>query len=360
MPPWNAIDTVECKPKRPWRFDERLTETELLLLQRWAAEGAPEGSRVTPMAADAPRTRGRLTDVHVALSAPEPYVLIGDSDEYRCFVLDPRFEEGKYVSAIDLVPSNREVAHHATVIVDSERKARVAPGGNFECMQDIVNGAVKEIHNWAPGMSALEFPENIGIYIPPRAWLILLVHYSPKGGASNADQTRVELKFASKRPDFVLETSAGLGGLRPDVRIPAGAKDHTETIPVPIPPPGRPSYGPGGARVFNIMGHAHLAATDIMAKLTKANGTDECLIEDRWNFHWQRRYAYDSPIDSLPLLEDGDTMTVRCTYDNTMDNRVLRNELLRRREGIADISPGPTTRDEMCHVTAQLVVPNTN
>ena len=37
----------------------------------------------------------------------------------------------------------------------------------------------------------------------------------------------------------------------------------------------------------------------------------------------QRLYDIDAPIDELPFVQGGDIITMRCTYDNTLDNPFL-------------------------------------
>jgi hypothetical protein len=78
--------------------------------------------------------------------------------------------------------------------------------------------------------------------------------------------------------------------------------------------------------------------------------TDECLVNvNRWNFDWQRQYAVDAPIESLPQVRPGDQVEIRCTYDNTLANPFVQRAL-------ADLgltAPiyvhlGETTTDEMC------------
>jgi hypothetical protein len=88
-----------------------------------------------------------------------------------------------------------------------------------------------------------------------------------------------------------------------------------------------------------------------------APGIDTCLLEDRWDFHWQRMYAYDAPASSLLTLDTGDKIKLRCTYDNTMQNPRLRDALLSvGRYATEDLHLGETTLDEMCLVIPQIVV----
>ena len=77
---------------------------------------------------------------------------------------------------------------------------------------------------------------------------------------------------------------------------------------------------------------------------------DQCLLAiPHWDFDWQRVYRYDAPIEQLPTVAPGDVMTIRCTYDNTVDNPKLADSL--QEQGLTQpqtVQLGETTLDEMC------------
>ena len=76
-----------------------------------------------------------------------------------------------------------------------------------------------------------------------------------------------------------------------------------------------------------------------------------------WDFAWQRTYTYDAPIEELPVLRPGDTMTIRCTYDNTMDNPAVADALeVLGLPGPVEVQLGESTVDEMCLVGLQVIV----
>ncbi len=82
----------------------------------------------------------------------------------------------------------------------------------------------------------------------------------------------------------------------------------------------------------------------------------ECLLNTKYDFAWQRTYAYDSPIDRVPSLRGGDKLHIACTYDNTADNRyIVRAMSEQRRSTPAPIRLGGTSADEMCQAILVLV-----
>ena len=79
---------------------------------------------------------------------------------------------------------------------------------------------------------------------------------------------------------------------------------------------------------------------------------EECLVSaPRYDFEWQRAYAYDVPLDELPTFMPGDVLSIDCRYKNTFDNPLLREAL--GRVGMTEpteVHLGDETLDEMCLV----------
>jgi hypothetical protein len=77
---------------------------------------------------------------------------------------------------------------------------------------------------------------------------------------------------------------------------------------------------------------------------------EECLVNVQdWDFDWQRTYNYNAELEALPTVTDGDTITLKCDYNNTLSNpfveRMLAEEGL---ENPIDVFLGEETTDEMC------------
>lgn len=133
--------------------------------------------------------------------------------------------------------------------------------------------------------------------------------------------------------------------------IPANKSGHVETMKFVMP-----SIGPKGVpvpplHVLGVGAHMHLAGRDEKITLTpRSTGTPTCLLQEpAWDFDWQRGYQYAAAIESLPVAAPGDLLQVRCTYDNTLQNRALASALAE--QGMAqprDITLGESTTDEMC------------
>jgi hypothetical protein len=225
---------------------------------------------------------------------------------------------------------------------------------------------------WAPGAAPFELPEDIAIPVKAGSLLVMQVHYHPHGTASGTDATRLSLRLQTQKPKYLLENYlvgnaaepwSGGDGLLPgpnddgkvEFRIPADTAGHIErmrfTFDLPIPEIS--IYGAGT--------HLHRAGRDMKVELDReAGGERECLVQTpRWDFNWQRLYSYDAAIEALPKLRSGDTIEIRCTYDNTLQNGALKSQL--DEVGLSfpiEIGLGESTLDEMCVALLPVLYPN--
>jgi hypothetical protein len=383
MPPWGALDTSECKPRLPWNHDERLGESDIALLDAWDAAGKPEGDPN-----DAPPRRALpALDLHDATDTLVPkaaFTTSGDRDQFRCFVLDHPYKDGVYVTGIQVLPGNPKVVHHAVVFTDpgGTFAAKAGPDGSFDCSSSAMtndgdsqaSSQSSTLHVWAPGITPVDLPSNIAIPLLPNSKLIMQIHYSPGGAKADPDLTKVQLRTTTKKPEYLLFTtsvgnaplqlpdgdglipSADDPGGKPLFEIPRNVHDHVERMQFTIPPKQ------AGAEdqtiwIYGLMAHQHLAGIDVKIEHERAGDT-QCLLQDRWDFHWQRMYTYAADVSKLPTLEPGDKIKLRCTYDNSMANRRLGPEYKARGLTPMDLHLGEQTLDEMCLVLPQLLVKN--
>jgi hypothetical protein len=110
----------------------------------------------------------------------------------------------------------------------------------------------------------------------------------------------------------------------------------------------------GRFRLFAAYPHMHYIGVELSVQVEHplpGGGVDtECLVNvPSWNFDWQRTYQYDTPIADLPSIGNGDTIVVRCAYDNSLGNPFVRRALeeMGLQEPI-DVRLGEESLDEMC------------
>ncbi len=368
MPPWDAVSTDDCEPRYAWRNDPRLDDDEKALLQKWSDDGAPEGD--ADSAAEVPQVAD--VDLADATHTVEPevgYATSGDSDEFICFVMDPKIATNTWITGLHMVPSLLEVAHHGVLTVvppegQADLMSRVGPDGYFDCFGGVTSPGSYFAGVWVPGAQPFETPDGVGIPLVADSLLVVQMHYHPAGVEHEPDRTAVQLRVTEEPPaKQLLFTAVGnveqgpilLPGPNDDgaveFKIPANVADHTETMRFPIPIPGSTERFP----ILSAFPHMHYVGVDLEVKILRSNPapgepSEECLIKvPRWNFDWQRTYQYDAELDELPTVGDGDEITIRCSYDNTVENPYVQRAL--QESGLempVEVSLGEETLDEMC------------
>lgn len=373
MPPWGAIETDECTPRFGWKDDARLSDAELATLKGWKDAGAPEGDPK-----DAPASAGtkdsEWESANLTLEPKKAFLASGGADQLRCFVIDPKLTQDTYVSGLNVIPGNPKVVHHVGVFIDryGESEALADADGGYQCFSSAGFQSAQVLGIWVPGGGPSEYPPDTGFLVPAGSKLVMQVHYHPAGTEAAPDLTRMQLRFLDEVPAYrVMFLAIGNApkqfpagdGLQPgpndkngvEFLIPAGAKGHTETITRILPEEFMGESLVDGFKLYRAMPHMHYVGTDIKisAERTSPEGKDpakECVIQaPKWDFNWQQTYAINAPIEELPTLKTGDTMEVRCAYDNTLDNPFVKRALMEQNlSAPKDIVLGEGSLDEMC------------
>ena len=361
MPPWGAQDTSECTPPKGWKDDLRLSEAEIGILKAWHDAGDYEGDpRDAPPARTAPGSAG-LTD-GTSLAPATPFTLGGTADTFRCFVLDPQITSTKYLNATNFVPSNKSIVHHALAFAVPPGTA--IPANEYECFGGPNVTGASLVAAWAPGGVPNQYPADVGLALEPGTKFVMQVHYHPHANATkDPDATAFQFRLTDAVPTYKATTrllgnfrnpiaAAGIGlevgmndvGGKAAFLIPANATAHVETMQFTVPAASKAGW------VLGVGAHMHLAGHDEKITIDRPGQASSCLLhEPAWDFDWQRGYQYDAPIESLPTIQGGDVLRIRCTYDNSLSNLALSSA--RKEAGnmqSVDMTLGESTTDEMC------------
>jgi hypothetical protein len=360
MPPWHANPVEDCSPTRPWADDSRLSEEEIDLIQDWHAAGAPLGDAESAVEAEAP-IAANLDRVDLELIPVAPYTTSAAADEFICFTLDVGNTEELLVTGMEVVPDNRAIAHHTLIFLDpdGESETLAGPDGYYPCSGGSMTEAGGELlGTWIPGAPPTLAPAGAATRIPAGARLVMQMHYHPGGEAGLQDQTRLHLKTTDEsgllRFQQVLmgnahnEASGLLPGPNdrgePEFRIPAGVADHVEEMAYEL------DNGLPTLPITRIGAHMHHVGTEMLIWIEREGEDPECLLANPgWDFNWQRAYSYDVPIAEAPTARGGDTVRLRCTYNNTLEHQGTRDVLAE--SGLdepLDIGLGEGSLDEMC------------
>ncbi len=325
MPPWHAVETDECQPAAAFKHDARLDEAQIQLLRDWADLGAPEGDPALaaplppPPSLDLPDPTTTLTMQSALTIEPQGAQL----DFFHCLSLDPAHGQDVYVDGMQVIPGNRAVVHHVLIYVDLDGASAGWPGGvSTNCGGGAGVSNVLLVGAWVPGGLPMTTPDGVGIRLPEGARIVLNMHYhATVTGPQTDDGTGLAMRWQPTPPEYVADFS--LIGAPADgtlttspFMIPAGATGHEETIEYTVP-----NIGLADVRVFSVLNHMHKVGVDMKTSVVRASGQEECLVQTpAYDYNWQRLYEYDVPIDQAFRVQSGDTVRVRCTYDNTLDN----------------------------------------
>ena len=363
MPPWGAIESESCQPPHGFMDDPRLDAEQRQLLADWADAGAPEGDPATAAPVPDPPSLD-LEAPDAIVDAQTAYTVAGTGDQWVCFSFDPKVDQDVWVTGLQVIPGDARVFHHAITFVDPAAQSVDLGGedGLYPCYLEPGLAEWWGIGAYLPGAPPTRPPPDVGIPLPAGSRLVLSVHYHPLGGDPISDRPSIALQWRDEIPPYVghvgnignfnaqfpdgtgLQPGPGDPPEGPAFVVPAGAPDHTETlvwrVPEELP----------GLKLWSIGTHMHFSGTSMRIELSRPSEESACLLETpRWDPSWQRLYTYDASFDQLPVVGGGDELRMQCTYDNTLDNPILRRELeAAGHDAPFDMPLGEDAFDEMC------------
>ena len=338
MPPW--------LPERgfgEFADERRLSDAQIALLARWAAEGAPEGRPEDLPPAPRFKEGWQLGEPDLILTLPRPYTLPAEgSDVYRNFIFPVPLEGRRYVRALEIRPGNRRVVHHANLLVDRKRSSRWRDGKDgqpgFPGMELKIEADVLDPEShflfWKPGTILTQEPDGMSWTVDNGTDLLLNMHLQPSG-KPEAVQPSLGLYFTDRPPRLhplliQLENDRALD--IPPGKVDFAARDEF-TLPVDVD-------------LLGIYPHSHYLGKDIEGTALLPDGSIKPLIHIRhWDQNWQAVYRYKQPV----FLPKGTTVSMRWIYDNSSANPANPNHPPAR------VVSGDRSTDEMAHLWLQVL-----
>ncbi|MCA9673175.1 MAG: monooxygenase [Myxococcales bacterium] len=352
MPPWHA-----AKGCSDYQHDASLTDLQRQTLLDWIDAGAPEGDPKNEGAPlDGPPT---LKSVDVTLTMKAAYTQQLKPDEYRCFIIDWPYQTTKYITGFNVKPGNGGVVHHMIAYLATKKSdidkitAKDGSDGHegYKCFGTPGFGDVLStpwLGAWAPGTGAVNFPAGTGLEIPPGAKVVLQMHYNADSSGGGSDQSSIEFSVADTATKARLQPLTNplwLSGNAMPIPKDQDNVKHEFTID--------PTILTGGKAItfYNVMAHMHYLGKGFQLKINHKDGSESCMLDiKRWDFNWQRFYQFAQP----KKLASGDTLTIRCLWDNTAANQPVING---QKAASQDVNWGEGTRDEMCLAVAYILDP---
>lgn len=289
MPPWHASDDHAS-----FANARHMSVADKKVLTDWVAAGMPYGD-----ADDLPPKRSFVQGWQLP---EQPQLVLPISDkpflvpaegtvEYQYFVIDPGFEEDKWIRAAEVVPGNRSVVHHAIAFI------RPPDGADF---RDIGMLAA-----YVPGQRRGQLPTGYAVRVPAHSRIVFQMHYTPTGKPEQ-DVTRIGIVFAEA--DQVTHEVIALGGIEQDFEIPPHAAHHTVA--------GDIGWFPHDGQLLSIMPHMHLRGKSFQFSIESAGKSETLLEVPAYDFNWQHNYELSRPLP----LRDIDKLSFTAVFDNSADN----------------------------------------
>lgn len=331
------------------------------------------GAKVAPVAAPL-RSDERFEDLKMA----EPYTPSGPNggtDDYRCFIIDPKLTKQAFLTGAQFQPQNPDIVHHAIFFRLDPKQATQAkalddstPGQGWTCFGDAGVNDASWVAHWAPGTNEKLLDPRLGYSLPPGSKLVMQIHYNTLNaeGRPGSDQSSIRLRLTDKTLEPL----------------------ETELFPAPIELPCTPKesgalcdraaavkdvvhrFGPGSdqqsaqlakmcgplkpgptqhcdlpiresATVHALAGHMHLLGRSIKVELNPGTPKAQTLLNvPKYDFDDQALRLLDKPV----TVKKGDTVRVTCTHDAGLRAQLPQLQKLKPRYVVW----GEGTSDEMC------------
>jgi hypothetical protein len=312
----------------------------------------------------------------------------GGTDDYRCFLIDPKLATSSFITGIGFVPGNEKAVHHAILfrvpsdrVAAAERIDREQAGDGWTCFGGTQVGDSREqtariqdsgwLAAWAPGGKPTTMDDGVGVPVEAGSRVVLQVHYNLLAG-DEPDQTGLRLRLTPASPGIVpLETllfpapvelpctSAEQGALCDrekavlDVMSRFGDEAGRTVADLQLLCGGDPARPRPGAvqqcdrRIETPMtvraaaGHMHLLGRSVRITLNPGAPGERVLLDvPSYDFDNQGAVPLAKPVQVKP----GETVRVTCTHDAKL--RAMIPQLSKQQPRY--VVWGEGTSDEMC------------
>lgn len=289
MPPWNANPKVGH-----FRNSRMMPESDRQVLRDWVKAGMPYGQTSDlpePVEFSSGWQLGRKPDLVVKMRDRPFRVPAKGTVEYQYFVVDPHFDEDRWLSAAQVIPGSRATVHHCIVFVRP-------PDGTD------VRG-VGYLTGYVPGQRSFSLPPGYARRVPAGSKLVFQMHYTPNG-IEQSDLTELGITFMTKSE--VTHEVITLLGIEQDFEIPP----HAENFAVH----GNVGWFPRRAELLAIVPHMHVRGKAFQAQSRQNDSTALLLDVPRYDFNWQHVYELSQPME----LDSIDQLEFIARYDNSAKN----------------------------------------
>jgi len=363
MPPWPPGTR---SPDYVGQDTRILSAQQRAAILAWVRSGARvDGPAHKPAAPKGPdvRTGEKLLSLRMQATYT-PSAAKGVTDDYRCFLLDPKQASDGFVTSARIEPGQPKIVHHvilfrvsATQVATAKDLDAKSSGPGWSCfggtglpagdagagLADSLNDA-NWVAAWAPGWGGNRLPEGTGVSLPAGSQIVMQVHYNLLNGRA-PDRSRALLTVAPASTGLTPLKTMLLPG---PVELACAKSEHgrlcsrSEALfdlarkygpTAAFTPAGLLYLCRGNAAspqpsavstcdrrittpttIYVTAGHMHLLGASIRLELNPGTPRAQVLLDiPRWDFHWQNAYTLEHPVQAQP----GDVVRVTCRHDVT-------------------------------------------
>ncbi|MFZ4574507.1 MAG: redoxin family protein [Phycisphaerales bacterium] len=324
MPPWFAASAGEHGPSASmWANDRSLAESDKAILAAWVEGGKPRGDDADlPLPRAFPTGEWSIGTPDAVFQIAEPISIKAEGVmPYQVVIVPTNIEADRWVSAAQILPTNKAVVHHVLVFIVPEAAVN-DPELRDRALRDEAGGFFAA---YVPGNDAVVYNDGFAKSLPARSALLFQIHYTPNGVATT-DQLKLGLRFAGSPPRHIIRT-AEISNHK--IEIPPGAANHEERAEV---------RAPMDAVVLAFMPHMHVRGSAFRYEIeAEGEPLPRTLLDiPRYDFNWQLRYELREPLK----VDAGTLIRATAWYDNSDANPANPDS------GVT-VRWGPQTYDEM-------------
>jgi thiol-disulfide isomerase/thioredoxin len=311
------------------------TAAEVAMLRAWVAAGKPEGDpaqapKLEPLP-DYSAFQEDLGPPDIVIDQAEPTQLgAHGNDVYRNIIFPLNRPEDSRLRAIQFLPGNRKVVHHALIghlpreaVEEAVRDHGGREGfshpddraGGFQDphgigfrvppVRDDGQPRASFVGGFVPGVRAVAAPANAAVVIPAGCDIVVQAHYV-RTGKLETDSSRVGI-WLEKQPPRAVTTMIYLSG--DFAVVPAAVPDFRVTGNYTLPE---------DADMVGVIPHAHQLArwVEIRAHVPGQEKPLLLLRVPQWDYNWQSPYDLKKPM----RFPAGTRFEAEVAYDNSAAN----------------------------------------
>lgn len=326
MPPWPPDSDYQG-----YVHDRSLSPSEKITMLDWLLNGYPEGNAANTPPPPVYQSGSILGNGDLQLQIPT-YMskATASDDDYVCFSLPTGLLTDRVIKAVEVVPGNSSIVHHALIYIDPDGSSPTDTVGS-DCGGPS-NPNAKLITGYTPGASPLILPDQpslkLGMTITANSSIYFAMHY-PAGSYGEYDSTKVIFHFYPPGESGIRQISADPILQNWSFAVPPDQHTSVSADYGPIPV---------DISVLSVFPHMHLLGENMRVYGIKPNtDTIRMMWLPHWDFHWQDFYFFDY----IKKADAGSNFYADGMFDNTSGNIHNPNN-----PPIA-VFPGLNTSDEM-------------